>query len=240
MSEVLFFTLALFAEIVGTIGGFGSSVFFVPMAGFFFDFKTVLGITAIFHVFSNISKIYLFRKSVDKKILLLFGLPGIIGVIIGALLSNVISLEFAEVFLGIFLVLFSSFLLLYEDFILPATRKYAIGSGGVAGFIAGLIGTGGAVRGLSLAAFNLEKGTFIATSASIDFGVDFSRSLIYTMNGYFTFDKLWMIPILIMIAFTGTFIGKLILKRVDQKSFKKIVLFLIFIIGWVMIFKLFA
>jgi uncharacterized membrane protein YfcA len=53
----IFLFLALIAEIVGTVGGFGSSVFFVPIANIYFSFETVLGITALFHVFSNLSKI---------------------------------------------------------------------------------------------------------------------------------------------------------------------------------------
>lgn len=62
---IWFLVLTLVAEIIGTIGGFGSSVFFVPFANIFFDFHTVLGITAIFHLSSNLSKIYLFRKGLD-------------------------------------------------------------------------------------------------------------------------------------------------------------------------------
>ena len=57
----IFFILALLAEIVGTISGFGSSILFVPLASLLLDFKIVLGITAVFHVFSNISKIFLFK-----------------------------------------------------------------------------------------------------------------------------------------------------------------------------------
>ena len=45
MFVFLFFLIALLSEIVGTIGGFGSSVFFVPLAGLFFDFHTVLALT---------------------------------------------------------------------------------------------------------------------------------------------------------------------------------------------------
>jgi uncharacterized protein len=45
----LFFLIALLSEIVGTIGGFGSSVFFVPLAGLFFDFHTVPTPGSIFH-----------------------------------------------------------------------------------------------------------------------------------------------------------------------------------------------
>lgn len=72
MTSVLFiFVLAaLISEIIGTIGGFGSSVFFVPLAGLFFDFQTVLAITAIFHVFSNSTKLILFRSQIDYKLLL--------------------------------------------------------------------------------------------------------------------------------------------------------------------------
>lgn len=41
-----FIILSVLAEILGTVGGFGSSVFFVPMASYFMDFQTVLSITA--------------------------------------------------------------------------------------------------------------------------------------------------------------------------------------------------
>ena len=68
--EYLFLLLALFAEIIGTVGGFGSSVFFVPVANFYFDFQTVLGMTALFHVASNLSKIAMFKKGIDKNIFL--------------------------------------------------------------------------------------------------------------------------------------------------------------------------
>ena len=86
--SLFFLLLAMLAEIAGTIGGFGSSVFFVPIASFFFDFHSVLGLTAIFHLSSNLSKIALFRKGLDKKLLLNIGLPSIVFVVIGGLLSN--------------------------------------------------------------------------------------------------------------------------------------------------------
>ncbi|GAK91298.1 hypothetical protein JCM19297_795 [Nonlabens ulvanivorans] len=54
---------------LGTVGGFGSSVFFVPIANFYFDFQSVLGITALFHLSSNVTKIAFFRKGLDKRLL---------------------------------------------------------------------------------------------------------------------------------------------------------------------------
>lgn len=70
----VFIILSIVAEILGTVGGFGSSVFFVPVASFFLDFQAVLGITALFHLSSNVTKIAFFKKGLDKKLVLTFGL----------------------------------------------------------------------------------------------------------------------------------------------------------------------
>ncbi|MFN0274907.1 MAG: sulfite exporter TauE/SafE family protein [Chitinophagales bacterium] len=237
MSYVLFFLLALIAELIGTLGGFGSSMLFVPIAGFFFDFKTVLGITAVFHVLSNSSKLFLFRKRISLKLLLFIGLPSVVFVIIGAGLSSVFQNDFIEISLGIFLVAASVFLLIKPDFTLKPTIRSSVAGGSAAGFLAGLIGTGGAIRGLSLAAFNLEKSAFIATSAAIDFGVDLSRSVVYISNGYFKKGHLWLLPFLLIIAFLGSWLGKILLKKVEHEKFKKFVLILILLIGVTMFLK---
>jgi uncharacterized membrane protein YfcA len=80
----LFILLALLAEILGTVGGFGSSLFFVPIASYFLDFHSVLGITALFHVSSNLTKIAFFRKGFDKKLVISIGIPAVVFVIAGA------------------------------------------------------------------------------------------------------------------------------------------------------------
>jgi uncharacterized membrane protein YfcA len=63
----------LLSEILGTLGGFGSSLFFVSLSQFFFDFQTVLALTGLLHVFSNVAKIILFRKTIDWKLVLWLG-----------------------------------------------------------------------------------------------------------------------------------------------------------------------
>lgn len=83
-----FLLLALIAEIVGTVGGFGSSVFLVPIGNFYFDFHSVLGLTALFHLSSNLSKIMLFRKGLNKQLILYIGIPSVVFVMIGGFLSK--------------------------------------------------------------------------------------------------------------------------------------------------------
>ena len=228
---IIFALLALLAEIIGTVGGFGSSLFFVPLAGLFFDFTTVLGITAVFHVFSNLSKLILFRKTIDWKLSLLFGIPSVAFVILGAWLTNKINFRYDQLFLALFLISFSALLLLKPDFKLQANNLTSITGGSFAGFLAGFIGTGGAIRGLSLAAYNLEKSFFVGTSAAIDMGVDLSRSVIYISNDYLNPKDYYLLPILFVVSVIGSYIGKLLLSKINQEHFRKIVLGLVLGVG---------
>lgn len=227
----VFLLLALVAEIIGTIGGFGSSVFFVPIGNFYFDFYSILGLTAIFHLSSNLSKIFLFKKGINKRLLITIGIPSVVFVIIGGFLSKLLNTHFLELFLGLFLAGLSLFFLIKSKLVIAATNKNGIIGGTLSGFSAGLLGTGGAIRGLTMAAFNLEKSVFIATSAFIDFMIDFSRTFVYYNNGYIHKHDLKYVPFLLIIGFVGSFIGKKILVYIPQSKFRKLSLYLILLIG---------
>ena len=100
-----------------------------------------------------------------------------------------------------------------------------------------MLGTGGAIRGLTLAAYDLKTEIFIATSAMIDLGFDSSRSVVYYYNGYIHYHDLYLIPILAVVNIVGTIIGKKILTKVSQAQFKSIVLFLFLITGIITLIK---
>lgn len=221
------------AEIIGTIGGFGSSVFFVPIANFYFDFYSVLGLTALFHLSSNLSKLMLFKKGIDKKLAINLGIPAVAFVVIGSLASSYLNSEILQLVLALFLISFSLLFLIKKELALKATAKNALIGGSLSGFSAGLLGTGGAIRGLTMAAFNLEKSIFIATSALIDMAIDLSRAAVYWVNGYIHNHDLIYIPFLLLIGFLGSWIGKKILLYIPQPVFRKISLFLILLIGLV-------
>ncbi len=238
MKAALFFLCALICEILGTLGGFGSSVIFVPVANFFYSASLVLSLTSILHVFSNTAKVWLFWKTIDRRLFLLYGIPSLLFTVLGAYLTKRYSFEFIEWFLAVFLIIFSGIFLIFPHIKFYASKSNAIISGGFAGFFAGFMGTGGAIRGMSLAAFNLEKNAFVGTSAAIDFGVDFSRMFIYYFNGFFDMKFLAYIPLLFIASFAGSYIGKKLLHYLPQEIFRKMVLALILLIGTAMLIKL--
>ena len=237
--EYFFLVLALLAEILGTIGGFGSSVFFVPLGNFYFDFYSVLGMTAIFHFSSNLSKIFLFKKGLDKTLLVYLGVPAVIFVIAGGFLSKYLDGRILEIILGVFLVSLSLLFLIRKNLVVAPNKPNSVAGGALSGLTAGLLGTGGAIRGITMAAFNLEKSVFIATSAMIDFMVDLSRTFVYYSNGYIGKEELIYLPFLFAIGIAGTWIGKKILHYISQENFKKFSLILILIIGLVSLGKVF-
>ncbi len=97
--------------------------------------------------------------------------------------------------------------------------------------MAGWLGTGGAIRDLTLASFNVNKNTFLATSALIDFMVDGSRFVMYFNQGYITRAMLYQAPILLIISIIGSYIGKILLHKITLESFKKIALWMILFVG---------
>ncbi len=228
MNIPIFFALMLIAEVLGTVGGFGSSMLVMPLAGWFMPFDQALGLTAVFHVFSNGAKMFIFRQATDKRLLLIMGIPAVVGVLIGAKLTQLVDGYWMNMVLGAMLLVMSGFLFALPNYRIAPSHLNAVIGGSSSGLVAGLVGTGGAVRGATLAAFGLEKGVFISTSAWIDMGVDLSRSVVYWSQGYVQ-GWVWIyLPGLAAVSLVGSYIGKRILTHVPQALFQRIVLAMVF------------
>src|SRR3990167_3306277 len=227
----LFFLSAFSAEVLGTIAGFGSSTVFLPLALLFFDFKTALVLVALLHTFGNISRVSFFKHGLDRHILIIFGVPSVVLTLIGALLVTYLPQEMLKGILGVFLIIYSIISLWKEDLkVRPSLFNSVIG-GGLSGFLAGLIGTGGALRGAFLTAFGLPKEKYIATAAAIALAVDLTRIPVYFAQGFLDDSYFWYIPVLFIIALAGSYAGKLVVKKIPHKTFKKVVLWAIIVIG---------
>ena len=228
---IFFFLTALFAETVGTIAGFGSSTILLPLATFFFNFTAALALVAFFHFFGNLSRVGFFRAGLDKETIIKFGIPSVIFSLIGALLVKYVSQDLLKGILGAFLLVYSVMFLLKENFQIKKSFVNTLLGGSLSGFLAGLIGTGGALRGAFLNSFNLPKEKYIATSAFIAIVVDATRIPAYLKEGFLQSSYNWYLLILFPIAIAGSFIGKRVVTKVPQIVFKKVVLMAIFLIS---------
>jgi len=132
--------------------------------------------------------------------------------------------------LGLFLIIYA--ILSWSGKIkIKTSDTTTLVGGSVSGFFAGLIGTGGALRGAFLTSFQLTKEKYIATSAAIALAVDATRLPIYLKEGYLDRSLYWFIPVIFFTAIAGSFAGKKIVDKIPQAFFKKCVLVAIFSIG---------
>ncbi|OVE77788.1 hypothetical protein BVX98_01830 [bacterium F11] len=232
MTDLIFLLSSFVAQLVGTLAGFGSATVLTPVATFIMNIKAAIAIVALFHLFGNLSKVWVFRGKVHWPLFWQFGLASLLFTAAGAVLHHYLPLVLLKTIFGGFLVFFVVVSLIHPTFGLKASPKVSILGGASSGFVAGLIGTGGAIRSAFLTAFHLDKETYIATSALIAAVIDLTRIPIYLYGGAFQgFEKLYLIPLLIVVAFVGAKIGKRIVKKLSQTLFRRFVLTFLFVIG---------
>ena len=164
-------------------------------------------------------------------VIIWLGIPAVIFVILGAYVSKFIQTDYLEIGLAAFLIVTSLTFLIFKHLNIKPTQGNSVVGGMLSGLLAGVLGTGGAIRGIVLTAYNMKTEVFIATSAVIDLGIDASRSVVYTLNGYVHTHDLYLIPILLVVSVIGTWIGKKILQRFSDNQFRSTVLTLILITG---------
>jgi uncharacterized protein len=237
LHDLIVAALAFASEILGTLSGFGSSTFFVPAASHFERFQLVLALTSILHCFGNLSKLALFRQNFNYRLFILLAVPSIVFTGLGAFLAGQIQTVYLLKGLGIFLICWSLYFFLKGRETVQMPVWVAMLLTALSGFSTGLLGTGGAVRGIALASLGTETSVFVGLSAAIDLLGDILRAAIYLENGFMDWSQWHYLPLLLVAAWCGTYLGRMILGRVDQKMFEKIVSAFVLIGGIAMVME---
>jgi uncharacterized membrane protein YfcA len=232
LMSVVFLVASYGAALAATIAGFGSSALLIPVAFLFMDVKTAVFVVAVFHLFNNVFKIRLFWKSINFKIFLLFGIPSILMAFTGAMLISVIPVDVVKACLGTFLILYAAYSFVRPEFRLKKSKPIAVIGGSLSGFLAGLIGLGGAIRGAFLTVFSLPKEIYVATSAMIAVVIDTTRIPTYLFTKTVQDHSYYiLLPFLCMMAYFGVKTGKVLLNKINQDTFRRIVSVALFAAG---------
>ncbi len=237
MSILYIALLTLIASTVGTITGFGTSTILIPILLIFFPHAEVIFLVAIIHWFGNLWKVLLFRKGLNLRLFILFGVVGLIASYIGAYISIGSNEQMFLRVLGIFLVIYASFLIFKSHFKIPAVNAAALTGGALSGFFAGMFGIGGAIRSMFLSAFNLPKEVYIATAGAIGLLVDSTRIITYFIGGVVLPGIFWYgLLVFIPISFLGAKIAKHIVDKIPQDKFRSVIAIFLLLIGIKLVF----
>src|SRR3989338_305446 len=224
--------LTVFATGIGTLTGFGTSTIMVPVLLLFFPLAPTLLLVGIIHWFGDIWKIALFRQGVRWRLILLFGVPGVIFSFLGVRLVFAISGTLLSQTLGGFLVAYVVFLFLNPTFKFKQNALTATIGGALSGFSAGIFGVGGEIRGAFLSVFDLSKAVYIATAGAIGLAIDSTRLVAYWQGGATLGDvSMWSLPVFIGVSFIGAGVAKKIVDKIPQKTFRTVIAVFLFAVG---------
>ncbi|MFH1426090.1 MAG: sulfite exporter TauE/SafE family protein [Candidatus Kerfeldbacteria bacterium] len=224
--------LTFFASVVSTLSGFGLSTIMIPVLLLFFPLPPTLLLVGIIHLSGDVWKIILFKKGFDWKIVLSFGIPGVIAAFIGARLSFSIDETILLRLLGALLIFFVLFIFAKQKFKLPKTITTGIAGGALSGLLAGIVGIGGAVRSAALLAYGLPKAAYLTTAGSIAGVIDITRISTYIAEGT-RLDTiiLWGLFAFIPASFVGAWLAKKIVDKMPEKLFRNIVALFLLLAG---------
>ncbi len=229
---VWFLAWAAVAEVIGSMAGFGAATVLTPVATFFMDVKTAIAIVAVFHLAGNASRLVFFGRHIHWRTWWRFGLIGLLCSVAGAAVATRLSSPLIELLFGGFLLLYvSAAALTPERMRLPQTPATLIGGGAASGFIAGLLGTGGAIRSACLLAFDLPKEAYLGTSAAIALVVDATRLPVYLAGGFLSSETLPVLGSLLVVAFAGAWVGQRMVRRISAAAFRRFVLVMLALMG---------
>lgn len=232
MQIILISLLTFAAAFVGTLSGFGLSTIMLPIMVLFLPLPVALLFVGIIHFFSDLWKVVLFKKGLKWKLLLTFGLPGIITGFMGAKIVLSTPQDTLVKILGALLISYVIFIIFDPEFKLPENPVVS-GIGGIlSGLMAGIFGTGGAIRGAILSAFELPKVEYLFASGAIGILIDTSRIFTYIAGGVklpaiFAWGFLVYIPVSLIAAETA----KKLIDKIPQNKFKYVVSVFLFLVG---------
>ena len=232
MENLYILILTLIASSVGTITGFGTSTILVPALSLQYPLVETLLFVGIVHWFGDIWKMLFFKRGANWKLILLFGITGIVLSFIGAKLAGIFPEELLKKLLGGFLIAYVTFILANPKWKLPKTNANALVGGGLSGFFSGIFGVGGAIRSTFLSAYNLDKSVFLFTSGAIGLLIDSSRLAGYFSGGIRLTD--YSMPTLIaaiIISLLGAYIAKLVVNKIPQDKFRLVIAIALFAVG---------
>jgi hypothetical protein len=235
MFELLLAVASFSGGVVASLAGFGIGSLITPLLAARYGMKLAVAMVAIPHVAGTALRFWFLRKSLDRSVLLTFGVTSALGGLTGAVLHSRVggrSLAFVLAALLIFAGATGLF-----GVTLRFSRRGAWLAGALSGLLGGLVGNQGGIRAGAMLGFNVPKESFVATATAVALLIDGARVPVYLYTEGDALRGVWPLVTLAVVAvLAGTVAGRMILGRIPEATFKRVVSALILALGVSMLF----
>jgi uncharacterized membrane protein YfcA len=236
--EVLVASVSVVAGAMASIVGFGIGSLLTPAFALGMSTNLAVAAVSIPHLAGTALRFWTMRESVDRRVLVTFGLTSAAGGLAGALLQHLTSSPWLTIVFGVVLLFvgFSQITSLSERMRFRGPVAWIAGA--LSGLLGGLIGNQGGIRSAALLGFDLSKESFVASATAIGLIVDAARMPVYvaTMGR----DVLRMWPLVAMATagvVVGTLVGRHLLDWIPQRHFRRVIAIVLALLGGAMLIK---
>lgn len=216
--------LGILAGAVAAIVGFGIGSILTPWVAIQFGIKTAVAAVALPHFLGTLARFWALRRFVDRKVLLGFGLTSAAGGLLGALLHGITSDPTLTIVFAVILIFagFTGLTGLTERVRLPQRAAWLAGF--LSGFLGGMVGNQGGLRAAAMMGLGVPKHAFVATATAIALIVDVARIPVYVATTGKSITEVGLVvAILTVSVLAGTYWGRLLLERIPEGLFRRIV-----------------
>lgn len=233
--ELLVAAASLLGGIVATLAGFGIGSVITPLLAARYGMKLAVAAVAIPHVVGTALRFWFLRKSIDRRVMLSFGVTSALGGLAGAVLHAYIASRALALLLAALLIFAGVTGLL--GITIRFGRRGAWVAGALSGMLGGLVGNQGGIRAGAMLGFDVPKEAFIATATAVALFVDGMRVPVYLTTQGRQLVAIWPAVAAATIGVVaGTFAGRAILGRLSETTFRRVVSALLIGLGVSMIF----
>lgn len=238
MFDALVFLSAVISSAIAAVTGFGIGSIMTPLLSLQVELKVAVALVSIPHFVATLERFWRLRKQLDRSVLLSFGITSAAGGLTGAFLNTQFSSPLLTVVFGCLLI-FAGFMGttgLAER--MKFGKIFAWVAGFFSGIFGGLVGNQGGIRAAAMLTFDLPPEAFVATSTAIGLAVDLARMPVYLVTESSDIFFHWRLILIGVLGVTiGTILGVFVLSRIPRQFFKKVVSFLVLILGMAMLYK---
>lgn len=173
----------LAAGVLGGVAGFGSSVVMMPLLVFAFGPKAAVPMMAIASLMANLSRVALWWREIDLKVVAAYVVPAVPAAALGARTLLALDPRWVEAALAVFLLAMVPARRLLQRRHHPVGLGHIALVGAVIGFLTGMVATTGPVNAPFFLAYGLVKGSYIGTEALASAAVFLTKAIVFRDGG---------------------------------------------------------
>jgi uncharacterized protein len=228
------------AGVIAAVSGFGIGSLLTPIFAFQLDTRLAIAAVSVPHFVGTAYRFWTMRRSIDRRLLLEFGIASAAGGLAGALMHGALNSRSLTIVFG-FLLMFTAVAELTGWMRrVRWGRSFGWVAGAVSGFLGGLVGNQGSVRTAGLLAYDVSPAAFVATATTVALIVDGARMPVYLATQGAEIAVLWPILVVATAAVViGTAIGIRLLPNLRKETFRRTVAVLLAVLGVAMLVSAF-